>query len=60
VHHLAATAPVRQVERDHLDVGKRGSKRRDSGVIRPVAAADEQRALVEPDRVAALCAGMRR
>ena len=46
--------PVRQVVREHLDVGERSRELLDAGRVRAVAAADEERALVEPDRVAAL------
>ena len=46
--------PVRQVEHEHLDAGQREHERPDPVRVRPVAATDEQRALVEPERVAAL------
>ncbi len=46
--------PVRKVERDHLDAGEQLSKRVDRRRARAIADPDEQRPLVEPDRVAAL------
>ena len=44
----------REVEREHLDPGQRLSQRLDAGIVGPVAPADEERAFVEPHRVAAL------
>ena len=43
----------------HLDVGERCAQRLDAGVVRPVAAPDDERSLVEPEHVAALCRGGR-
>ncbi len=54
VEHLARAVQVRQVEGDHLDVRESPPQRLDPGVVRPVAAPDKERALVEPERVAAL------
>ena len=52
--HLARPAVVRQVEWDDVDVRQRIAELLDPGGVRPVAVADEQRSLVEPERVAAL------
>ena len=54
VHHLTAAVPVGEVEGDDVDVRKRVRQGRDRGRVRPVADADEERALVEPDGIAAL------
>ena len=51
---LAASVPVREVEGDHVDARERAGERVDRRVVRPVADPDEQRSLVEPQRVAAL------
>ena len=39
---------------EHVRVGQRGADRRDAGVVRAVAASDEQRVVVEPEHVAAV------
>ena len=52
--HLAAPVPVREVEGDHVDARERARERGDGGLVRAVADPDEQRPLVEPERVAAL------
>jgi hypothetical protein len=54
VEHLAGAVVVGEVEADHLDVGEELAETLDAGVVRPVAAADEQGAFVEPDGVPAL------
>ena len=53
MHDLSRAVIVRQVEDDQLDVRKQLAQRLDAGVVRPVAPSDEERLLVEPDRVAA-------
>ena len=50
----AGAVEVRQVELDHVDAGKRRAQRGDTRRVRPVAAADQERPLVEPEQVAAL------
>ncbi len=54
MEHLADAVVVGEVEADHVDVREELLEALDARVVRPVASADEQRALVEPDRVAAL------
>ena len=54
MHDLGRPHPVRQIEGDHLDVGERRPECRDSGRARAVAMADEERVVIEPDRVASL------
>ena len=54
VHHFAAAVPVREVEGDHVHPGEGVPESAHGRRVRPVADADEQRLLVEPDRVAAL------
>ena len=54
MEYLFATVQVREVEDDHLDVGERCPQGGHALVVRAVAAADQERALVQPDRVAAL------
>ena len=53
----ARAVPVRQVEDVDVDVRERVAQRLDPAGIRAVAAADEQGALVQPERVAALRRG---
>ena len=54
VEHLAGAVVVREVEGHDVDPGEQLAQRVDARVVRPVAAAHEQSAVVEPDRVAAL------
>ena len=54
MHHFAAAVPVREVEGDHIHPGEGVPESAHRRRVRPVADADEQRLLVEPDRVAAL------
>jgi hypothetical protein len=54
VQQLVPSAVVRQIERQHVDIRERAGQRGDARVVRPVAAADDQRLGVEPERVAAL------
>ena len=51
---VGGASQVRKVEREHLDAGEGLPKGIDPGVVRPVAASDDKRPLVEPERVAAL------
>ena len=53
---LAGTSPVRQIDRHDVDAVRRQQLAQlpDAFVVRAIAAADGQRALVEPERVAAL------
>ena len=55
MEHLARAVMVRQVERAHVNAGKQTPQRRDPRVVRAVRATDEQRRVVEPDRVSAFC-----
>ena len=52
--HLAAAVVVGQVDRDHLDSWERRSRAGGAGLVRPVAEPDDERPLVEPERVPAL------
>jgi hypothetical protein len=54
MHHLVAAVPVREVEREHLRVREGGRELLDAARVRAVAAADEERVVVEPERVAAV------
>ena len=54
MHHLGAAVPVRQIVGENLGVGERRGELLDAGGVRAVAAADEQRLPVEPERVAAV------
>ena len=54
MEYLPGPAEVRKVERDHLDPRQRIRELADALVVRPVAAPDEERALVEPEAVSAL------
>ena len=54
MEHLFSTVQMRKVEDDHIDVGERCPQGSHARVVRPVAAADQERSLVQPDRVAAL------
>ena len=45
---------VRQIDGEHLDAGQSGSELGGARLVRPVAEADDQRPLVEPERVTAL------
>ena len=60
MHDFRWAVVVREVELDDLDVGKCRSERIDSGGIRPVTAADEERVLVEPKQVSAFGGRRRR
>ena len=51
VQDLAGAVPVRQVERQHVDLRKGDPERGDRGLVRAVADPHEQRRLVEPERV---------
>ena len=51
---LPGAAQVWEIEREHLDAGQRLGELADAVVVRPIAASDEERALVEPERVTAL------
>ena len=54
MHHLVTAVVVRQVDCEHVDLGECGAQRVDARVVRAVAAADDERVLVEPEHVAAL------
>ncbi len=54
VHDLAGAVVVGQVERYDVDAREELAKRLQARLIRPVAEPDEERALVQPDRVSAL------
>ena len=51
---LSGASMVREVEGAHVDAGKQPSQGRDPRVVRAVRVTDEERRVVEPDRVAAL------
>ena len=57
VHDLTGPVVVRQVELDDVHVRQEVAQGCDACGVRAVSVADEQRALVEPDGVAALCHG---
>ena len=59
VQHLAGAVPVRQVERRSRRRRETRRQRGDPGHARAIAVTDEQRLVVEPERVAALDAGRR-
>jgi selenide, water dikinase len=59
VENLARSVQVRKVEREHVNVGESQPECLDAGFVRPIADADEQRALVEPDRVSSFNGGGR-
>ena len=54
VQALVRAVQVGQVEREHLDLRQEVAQRGHPGVVRPVAASDRERALVEPEQVPAL------
>ncbi len=54
MHHLGAAVPVGQVVGEHLGVGERPGELLDARSVRAVAASDEERVVVEPERVAAV------
>ena len=54
VHHLGAAVPVRQVVGEHPGVRESPRELLDAFGIRPVAATDQERLGVEPERVAAV------
>ena len=54
MEHRARPVEVREVEDGYVDAGQGLDERPDADVVRAVAAPDEQRALVEPEGVAAL------
>jgi selenide, water dikinase len=54
VEHLSGTVVVGEIEADDLHVREELLEAMEARIVRPVATADEQRALVEPDRVPAL------
>ena len=54
MQHFAAAADMREIERAHLHTRKCRTDRLDARVVRPVGPADDERALVEPEHVAAL------
>ena len=54
MHHLGAAVPVRQVVGEHLGVGEGPRELLDACRVRPVAAPDEERLRIEPERVAAV------
>ena len=58
VHDLAGTVVVGQVDRRHFDAWKRRIELAGAGLVRSVAETDDERLLVEPERVPAL--GQRR